>query len=119
MFYNTFDPQKNSGAGACGQIDLGGGGNFSFTGPTSGTYKDIVFSQDKACTDDFKLAGGAGGIGGVIYVPSGRVNLSGGGNLGSVQVIADSVDISGTGDLTVDFYPYLSIPLSTAPSLIE
>ncbi len=119
MFYNTFDPQKNSGAGACGGIDLTGGANFNFTGLTSGSYKDIVFWQDKACTNDYKLAGGNGGVGGLIYTPGARVNLSGGGNLGSIEVIANSVDISGTGDLTVNFYPYLPIPISTSAKLVE
>jgi Flp pilus assembly protein TadG len=119
MFYNTYDPQFNKNAGACGSINLRGSAHFNFTGPTSGVYKDIVFWQDKACTVDFTLEGGQGGVGGVIYVPSGRVDLSGGGNLGSIQVISDTVDISGTGDTSVDFYPYIQIPLNGSPGLIE
>jgi hypothetical protein len=119
MFYNTYDPQFNKNAGACGSINLRGSAHFNFTGPTSGAYKDIVFWQDKACTVDFTLEGGQGGVGGVIYVPGGRVDLSGGGNLGSIQVISDTVDISGNGDTSVNFYPYISIPLSGGASLIE
>ena len=119
MFYNTYDPQFNKNAGACSSINLRGSATFNFTGPTSGTYKDIVFWQDKACTVDFTLEGGNGGVGGVIYVPKGRVDLSGSGNLGSIQVISDSVDISGTGDTSVDFYPYISIPLNGGARLIE
>ena len=119
MFYNTYDPQYNKNAGACSSINLRGSAHFNFTGPTSGTYKDIVFWQDKACTVDFSLEGGQGGVGGVIYVPGGRVDLSGGGNLGSIQVISDKVDISGTGDTSVNFYPYVSIPLNGGASLIE
>jgi len=118
-FYNTYDPQFNKNAGACGSINLRGTAHFNFTGPTSGTYKDIVFWQDKACTVDFAIEGGQGGVGGVIYVPGGRVNLSGGGNLGSIQVISDTVDISGTGDTSVNFYPYISIPLNGGARLIE
>jgi len=119
IFYNTYDPQFNKNAGACGSINLRGSAHFNFTGPTSGVYKDIVFWQDKACTVDFTLEGGQGGVGGVIYVPGGRVDLSGGGNLGSIQVISDTVDISGTGDTSVDFYPYISIPLNGGAALIE
>ena len=119
MFYNTYDPQYNKNAGACSSINLRGSAHFNFTGPTSGTYKDIVFWQDKACTVDFSLEGGQGGVGGVIYLPGGRVDLSGGGNLGSIQVISDKVDISGTGDTSVNFYPYVSIPLNGGASLIE
>ncbi len=119
MFYNTFDPWHNSDAGACGDINLRGTASFNFTGPTSGTYKDIVFWQDKACTNDFSLEGGNGGVGGVIYVPNGTVDLSGGGDLGSIQIISKLVDISGNGDMIVDFYPYLSIPLNGGPRLTE
>ena len=119
MFYNTFDPQKPTGAGACGDINLRGTAHFSFSGPTSGAYKDIVFWQDQACTNDFSMEGGEGGAAGVIYAPSARVNLSGGGNLGSVQVISDKVDISGTGDMTVTFVPYIKIPLGTSLRLVE
>jgi len=119
MFYNTYDPLLNRNAGACGSINLRGSAHFNFTGPTSGIYKDIVFWQDKACTVDFTLEGGQGGVGGVIYVPGGRVDLSGGGNLGSIQVISDTVDISGTGDTSVNFYPYVQIPLNGSPALIE
>lgn len=119
MFYNTYDPQFNKNAGACASINLRGSAHFNFTGPTSGVYKDIVFWQDKACTVDFSLEGGQGGVGGVIYVPGGRVDISGGGNLGSIQVISDTVDISGNGDTSVNFYPYVQIPLSGDPALIE
>jgi Flp pilus assembly protein TadG len=119
MFYNTYDPLSNTGDGACGSINLRGSAHFNFTGPTSGIYKDIVFWQDKACTNDFSLEGGQGGVGGVIYVPNGRVDLSGSGNLGSIQVISDTVNISGTGDTNVNFYPYILIPLSGNAALIE
>jgi hypothetical protein len=119
MFYNTFDPQHPTKAGACSEIDLGGTGQFTFSGPTSDTYKDIAFWQDKACTNDFKLAGGAGGISGVIYIPTGKLNISGGGDLGSIQVIADTVDISGNVPLTVHFVPYVSAPVVGNPKLVE
>jgi Flp pilus assembly protein TadG len=119
MFYNSYDPQFNKNAGACSSINLRGSASFTFTGPTSGIYKDIVFWQDKACTVDFSLEGGQGGVGGVIYVPNGRVDITGSGPLGSIQVIADTVDISGSGSTSVDFYPYVSIPLNGGSRLIE
>ena len=119
MFYNTFDPQKNSGAGACAEIKLTGGGTYTFTGPTSDPYKDIVFWQDKACTSTMTMVGGGGGTGGVIYLPSAKLDLSGGGDLGSIQIVADEVEFSGTGDATVDFVPYIEIPLDPGIRLIE
>lgn len=119
MIYNTYDPWKKSGAGACGVIKLTGGGTYTFTGPTSGDYKDIVFWQDKACSNTMQMVGGGGGTGGVIYLPGATVDLSGGGDLGSIQIIADQIEFSGNGDGTVDFYPYIQIPLDPEIRLIE
>jgi Flp pilus assembly protein TadG len=119
MVYNTYDPWKNSGAGACASIDLSGGGTWNYTPPSSGTYKGIGLWQDKACTNDVKLVGGNGGPSGAIYAPTARVNMSGSGSLGSIQIIADSFDITGSGNMTVDFVPWIDIPLTPSIRLIE
>lgn len=120
MLYNTYDPQHNSGAGACGAIDTGGSAVLSLSPPASGAYKDIGMWQDKACTVALKIVGGNGpGAGGVVYAPAAKVNMSGGGALGSIQVIASTVDVSGTGNLSVNFVSYISIPLTFKVKLIE
>ena len=119
MFYSTFDPQHNSQAGACAASRFSGGSSFVITGPTSGAYKDIVFWQDKACTNVFSMTGGNSGIAGIVYTPKAPISMSGGGDLGSIQVITNSVDISGNGDMIVNFVPYVTIPVSGGVKLVE
>lgn len=119
MFYNTFDPEKPTGAGACGEINLRGTANFNFSGPTDGPYKNMVLWQDWACTNTLKLEGGEGGIAGIIYAPNAAVDLSGSAGLGAIQVVADTADISGTGEIVVNFVPYEEIPLESSIRLDE
>ena len=66
-----------------------------------------------------KLEGGSDAKTGVIYAPSATVDLVGGGDLGSVQIIADSFDINGTGDLLIDFVQYIEIPSGKLFGLVE
>jgi len=116
FFYNTFDPENLSpnADGRCGVINLRGSAHFSFSAPTSGTYKDIILWQDSACTDvvTFEGSGGGGGAGstGVIYVPTATFSLSGSGNIGSLQIIANSAKVTGVGDMTIDFIAFIDIP---------
>lgn len=119
MIYNTFDPWKSTGAGACGAIDLSGYATWSYTPPSSGIYKGIGLWQDKACSTAVKLNGANGGPSGAIYAPSAMVNMAGSGALGSVQIIADTFDVQGSGNMTVDFYPWVSIPMDVSAKLIE
>jgi len=118
-FYNSFDPQKSTGAGACGAIDLGGSAKVTFTAPISGVYKSIGVWQDKACTNEMSIAGGQGGSTGVIYAPTANVKFVGSGNLGSIQAIANSFNVAGTGNLVVNFVPFIDIPLTGGLKLDE
>jgi hypothetical protein len=119
MIYSTYDPQKPTGAGACGAIDLSGTGVWNYSPPSSGVYKGIGLWQDKACTNDVRLNGSNGGPSGAIYAPTARINMAGSGSIGSIQLIADSFDVSGSGNMSVDFVPYISIPMSLAARLVE
>ena len=56
---------------------------------------------------------------GVIYLPGAQLQLSGSGNVGAIQIIADTVDISGSSDLTIDFQEYVDIPVPGGMRLIE
>jgi hypothetical protein len=125
LVYNTFDPANPSGDGECEQIDLGGGGSFladGYPGALYAGYADIVFWQDpdSNCSgEEMKLRGNGNTIGGVIYLPDAELDLGGSGPLGSIQVIADTVTLSGSGDMVVDFTAYIDIPLKTAVKLTE
>ncbi len=121
FFYNTFDPenQEPSADGQCGEINLRGSASFTFTAPTEGPYEDILFWQDEACTNTMKHEGTGDSTSGVYYLPTARLDLSGSGNVGSVQIIANTVDISGGSDLIIDFMNFLDIPVPDHYRLTE
>ena len=112
FIYNTYDPQDNKKDGACGDIKLSGGGQFTLAAPTEGVYKGIIFWN--ACTNGVTLSGNNTTISGVIYAPTAKLTLTGSGTsttFGSVQVIVGTVEITGSGDMTIDFTPFIPIPL--------
>ena len=109
-FFNTGDPYaSNNGAQACGQMSIVGSGSLTLSGPTSGTYKNILFWQDDSCTVAFKYAGTGHTIAGVIYLPTAQLNVSGGGSLGAIQVIVDSFDYTGSNTISITFANYVPI----------
>ena len=111
MIYNTNDPYAPQGIPAsparCQRIDLRGSGNKVFTGPASGPYTDIVFWQDIACDKSMTLEGSGDSLGGVIYLPGAELAMSGSGNLGPVQIIVDTFDLSGSGNIAIEFANYV------------
>jgi Flp pilus assembly protein TadG len=121
FFYNTFDPenQQPSADGQCDEINLRGSASFTLTAPTEGPYEDILFWQDAACTNTMKHEGTGDATSGVYYLPSARLDLSGSGNVGSVQIITNTIDISGGSDLIIDFQNFLDIPVPDHYRLTE
>ncbi|MFB3052518.1 MAG: hypothetical protein ACE1ZT_01475, partial [Dehalococcoidia bacterium] len=91
--------------------------------PTSGTYKDVLFWQDEACTDVVRVAGsgeGGGGGNGIFYAPSAQLELLGGGDLGALQMIVDTIKFGGGSTINVEYFPYLEIPVpGHGPKLVE
>ncbi len=99
MFYNTNDPSSPVGAGAHSRIKIASSGNLALAAPTTGAYARMLFWQDPANTQVFSHTG-SGNIGtGIVYLPSARLDEAGSGNLGSVQIIVDEYDKSGSGNL--------------------
>ena len=124
FFYNTFDPENpNAPDGKCGAIALQGTAAYTLTAPTSGTYKDVLFWQDEACTDVVRVAGsgeGGGGGNGIFYAPSAQLELLGGGDLGALQMIVDTIKFGGGSVINVEYFPYLEIPVpGHGPKLVE
>jgi len=121
FFYNSFDPEnQNANAdGRCDEINLRGSASFSLTAPTDGPYEDILFWQDEACTNPMKHEGNSDLTSGVIYLPGARLDLSASGNIGTVQIITDTVDISGSSDLIIDFENFLDLPAPGGVKLTE
>jgi hypothetical protein len=119
MVYNTSDPVHPTAAGACASISLTGGGSTTFTAPTSGPYKDVVFWQDPACAVDFKVAGGGALASGVYYLPGATFNFTGSKTLGSAQIIADQFNFNGSANFSITTGNYISLPLISLPKLVE
>ncbi len=108
MIYNTYDPQHNDKAGACASMSFGGGTNVKFTAMTGGRYANLLFWQDKACTNQFFLAGN-GALGtGVFYLPTAEFRITGTADAGAKQIIASTVSMNGNANVTVSFDPYIS-----------
>ena len=70
---------------------------------TSGAYAYLTFWQDRDCDEVFSFSGGHSGTTGAIYVPGAHFDMAGGGTLGSIQVFADTIEIRGGVDITMDF----------------
>ncbi|MCH7523362.1 MAG: SDR family oxidoreductase, partial [Chloroflexi bacterium] len=119
FFYNTFDPEKTTGAGDCKSVDLRGSAQFNLTAPSSGDYEDILFWQDVNCDEPFKHEGTGDFTGGIIYIPGAEVVFSGSGTVGQVQIIADTVKVAGSADLNIDFFGFLDVSVPAGYKLIE
>ncbi|MCH8160589.1 MAG: hypothetical protein IIB88_01715, partial [Chloroflexi bacterium] len=123
MFFNTFDPEApNDSDGRCGEIRMSGSTNTgsALTGPSSGPYQDIVFWQDDDCVDNqgdglrFHHSGsGTLETTGIIYMPTGWMDVSGSGNIGTVQIIVDTFDKSGGSDVTLDYGSFVEVLVPT------
>jgi len=59
------------------------------------------------CSLPFSFNGGHSGTAGAIYVPGAQFDMTGGGTLGSIQVFADTVSISGNADIAMNFTSYV------------
>ena len=98
-FYNTDDPDHPTGAGAFGSFKITGSGNIELGAPSSGPYAQMLFWQDPANTLDADKSGSGNLTQGIIYLPTARLDESGSGNLGAVQIVVDRYDKSGSGNV--------------------
>jgi hypothetical protein len=59
----------------------------------------MLFWQDPANTLDADKSGSGNLTEGIIYLPTARLDESGSGNLGAVQIVVDRYDKSGSGNV--------------------
>ena len=71
----------------------------------------ITFWQDESVTDDFEFAGDASGSSGIWYAPGSNLKVTGGANFGTGQIIVDTIEKSGNGDITITYDALVEINL--------
>ncbi len=78
--------------------------SYSFPDDTDYTYEGMSFFQDRLNTNDARIVGtGLMDLDGTLYFPENHVDLSGTGEGFGNQLIAYSVEISGTGEITINY----------------
>jgi Flp pilus assembly protein TadG len=85
---------------------ISGGSNLTLTAPTSGTYSGVLFFQSRSDSSSMSISGGSGStIQGIIYAPMAALTISGSSGLTmSLDLIADSLTVSGSGTFTDSNY---------------
>ena len=86
-----------------GEIKLTGTGDMSFTAPSTGDYRGVIFFQARDNTETVIITGNsAQGGWGTVYAPAAEIDFSGNGTT-SFQFISDSFYAHGNSDMTVVF----------------
>jgi len=127
-FFNTGDPYANNQADrGCGGFSLAASGLLNLTAPsdlgTLGPFDDtsvangietMLFWQDDRtsgvwagnCTQTFRFTGGGATLAGVIYLPKAKLDMSGGGSMGALQIVVDTFDYAGSSDISINYTRY-------------
>lgn len=87
-----------TGGGSC----ISGSGSMDLTAPTSGAENGILFFQSRSDSEPLSLSGSGGAvIQGIAYAPDSPLTLSGSGSMSvSLDIIVDSLTVSGSGSIT-------------------
>lgn len=93
-----------SGTDSCGPLSLVGNGASDLRAQTTGTYKNFLFYQDAACTNEMYIAGNGTFNGtGSVYLPNAHFRFDGNpSTLNGSQLIAKTVNIQ-NGNITINF----------------
>jgi hypothetical protein len=101
FFYNT------SAGYSFKPVTLSGGTNVTLTAPTSGTYRGILFFQDRSINSSSQntISGGStDNLSGSIYMPTGQLVFSGGSTSGplTLAIVVKDFTVSGASYLRKD-----------------
>ncbi len=116
--FNTSDPYANkSTEQACQGMSITGSGVLKLAAPTVSHstsltgYLNMLFWQDDSCSQQFKFAGSSSGSAwtttGIMYFPNANMQVTGGGNFGSVQIITKTFSQGGSQDIQIKFTRYI------------
>jgi hypothetical protein len=104
---------------------INGGATVNLTAPTDGPTAGIVLFGDRTMPTGttFRLNGGASqSFNGAVYVPKGHLDFAGtnGSQQGCTQLIADTINFTGTSDVRLDCSGSGTRPIASAvASLVE
>jgi Flp pilus assembly protein TadG len=106
FIYNTYTtyPSAPGASPTCGQLKITGNGDADLEAQTTGTWANLLFYQDPACSIEAKLGGGADFTGvGSVYLPNATFTFDGNNAtfVGS-QIVAASVNLQ-NGNLTINY----------------
>lgn len=101
-----------------GTVNIRGNTQLTLTPPTSGTYTGISIFQKRGYDKDATINGGGGlDLMGVLYYPDNHVYVSGNGDTIGTRLVADTIEIAGTGAINI---PYNGSPeISDKSYLVE
>ena len=130
-FFIARAPNASPPKRECGGFKLASGGAIDFTpppdnypasgelGPIDDTipkdgYESMLFWQSETCNPQFSMdLDGSNNwtIAGLVYLPKGKLNISGTGNLGTTQIIVDSFEYTGSVPVTINYQGYVQTQL--------
>jgi hypothetical protein len=106
MIYNA--PQSNSDI-----VKISGTGSITMSPPQDGLYKGLTLFQDRESGNTMTVQGGGiMDITGTFYCANGTLGIGGGGSgrIGS-QYVSRYLEITGNGNLRIDYDPTQAIPV--------
>jgi hypothetical protein len=85
-----------------GSTAVTGSGNMDLAAPTSGAENGILFFQSRTDSSAMSLTGSGGDVmQGIVYAPDAALTLTGSGSFSaSLDVIVDSLSVTGSGSIT-------------------
>jgi hypothetical protein len=95
MFYNTFDSTHSFSP-----ISITGSGTVTLSAPTSGPYQSVLFFEDRNAPSgqvDSILGSSTLNLVGDLYFKNSEVDLGGSGSSTDVAIVANSLQLKGTG----------------------
>jgi hypothetical protein len=108
FLFNTYStyPAAPGASPSCSDVNLTGNGVITLSAQTTGTWKNLLFYQDPACTNDMQIGGNGTFDGtGSFYLPNAPFVLDGNNaTLNGSQLVAKTVNIQ-NGNLTINYDP--------------
>ena len=85
-----------------GPVDIRGNTQLTLTPPSGGTYEGISIFQSRSNTNTAEINGNGGlDMTGVLYFPNNKLWIAGNGDTIGTQLIADTIEIAGTGEINI------------------